>query len=304
MPFAHWPLLALAMIPLAVLAWVWWRQGRNVVLPFDHGIQRHGAWLGRTVNTVASLPPLILLLVVLVLALPQQFSEPRTKREMSNIELCVDVSGSMTASFGAGTRYDASMDAINEFLDFRSGDAFGLTFFGNSVLHWVPLTTDTSAVRCAPPFMRPEVVPPWFGGTEIGKALLACKRRLADREEGDRMIILVSDGASSDLYQGNDEVIARRLREDRIVVYAIHISDTEVPAEIANITGATGGGVFQPGDKEALRGVFGTIDQMQQAKLVKIGADVMDAFGPFCVAILVLLVAWTLLSVVLRYTPW
>ena len=66
------------------------------------------------------------------------------------------------------------MDAINEFLDYREGDAFGLTFFGNNVLHWVPLTTDASAVSCAPPFMRPEVAPPWFGGTEIGKALLAC----------------------------------------------------------------------------------------------------------------------------------
>ena len=31
------------------------------------------------------------------------------------------------------------MKAIDDFLDFRKGDAFGLTFFGNNVLHWVPL---------------------------------------------------------------------------------------------------------------------------------------------------------------------
>ena len=75
------------------------------------------------------------------------------------------------------------MEAINRFVDFRKGDAFGLTFFGNSVLHWVPLTSDVSAIKCATPFMRPERNIPGFGGTEIGKALLACRKVLADRQE-------------------------------------------------------------------------------------------------------------------------
>ena len=52
----------------------------------------------------------------------------------------------MTTPLGDGTRYDASMKAIDEFLKIRQGDAFGLTFFGNNVLHWVPLTSDPSAV--------------------------------------------------------------------------------------------------------------------------------------------------------------
>ena len=304
MPFAHWPLLSLLVIPLGLLVWVWMRRGRNVVLPFDHGHQQRGRWLGSFVNLAEMIPPLVLLLVVFILAVPQQLSEPRTKRALSNIEFCVDISGSMTAPFGEGSRYDASMEAINEFLDFRKGDAFGLTFFGNNVLHWVPLTTDASAIRCSIPFMRPEIAPPWFGGTEIGKALLACKRRLADREEGDRMIILVSDGSSSDLRNGNDELITRRLRDDGIVVYGIHISQSNVPPEIVNITSATGGGVFQPGDRGALQAVFQGIDQMQQAKLEKVGAESMDWFEPFCIAILVLLTSWTLLSYILRYTPW
>ena len=304
MPFAHWPVLALLVIPLGLLVWVWLRTGRNVVLPLDHGTRQSQRWLGGAVNTVEMIPPLVLAVVVFILAGPQQLSEPRMKRALSNIEFCVDISGSMTASFGEGTRYDASMEAINEFLDFRQGDAFGLTFFGNNVLHWVPLTTDASAIRCSVPFMRPEIAPPWFGGTEIGKALLACKRRLADREEGDRMIILVSDGYSADLGNGNDETIMRRLRDDGIVVYAIHIAETEVPDEIVNITSATGGGVFQPGDVGALQAVFQRIDQMQQAKLEKISAESMDAFGPFCIGVLVLIALWTLLSYFLRYTPW
>ena len=94
---------------------------------------------------------LILATIIVLLAGPQQFSAPKTKRVLTNIEFCVDVSSSMITPLGDGTRYDASMKAIDHFLDIRKGDAFGLTFFGNNVLHWVPLTGDPSAIRCAPP---------------------------------------------------------------------------------------------------------------------------------------------------------
>jgi len=148
MPFTYWPILLLLLIPPLLLVWVWRRRGRSVVLPFDHGQQKSGRWLKAILDTAQSLPALLLAVAIVLLAGPQQFSEPKTKRALTNIEFCVDISGSMTARFGEGTRYDASMKAIDEFLDFREGDAFGLTFFGNSVLHWVPLTTDTSAIRC------------------------------------------------------------------------------------------------------------------------------------------------------------
>ena len=148
---------------------------------------------------------------------------------LTNIELCVDISSSMTSPLGDGTRYDASMKAIDHFLDIRKGDAFGLTFFANNVLHWVPLTSDPSAIRCAPPFMKPENAPPWMTGTMIGKTLLACKEILASREEGDRMIILVSDGESADLYGGKDMEIAQTLKKNNITVYSIHISQSPRP---------------------------------------------------------------------------
>ena len=116
--------------------------------------------------------PIMLAIVIWILAGPMELGRPTTKRQVTNIQFCVDISGSMTASFGEGDRYEASMKAIDQFLEFREGDAFGLTFFGNEVLHWCPLTTDSSAIRCSVPFMHPRVAPGWFGGTEIGKALL------------------------------------------------------------------------------------------------------------------------------------
>jgi Ca-activated chloride channel family protein len=223
---------------------------------------------------------------------------------LTNIEFCVDVSGSMTTPLGDGTRYDASMKAIDEFLKIRQGDAFGLTFFGNNVLHWVPLTGDPSALRCAPPFMKPENVPHWMGGTMIGKALLACKEILTSREEGDRMIILVSDGDSFDLSGGNDESVAQTLKKSNITVYSIHISSGAPPPEIVTITGITGGEVFPVDDPQALQAVFRRIDLMKATKLEKTAPELLDHFGPFCVVGLSLLGATGLTLFGLRYTPW
>jgi len=302
--FAHPWLLLLLLAPLWLLAWTWRRRTGAVVAPFDGSRARGSRWLGVVVDTAESLPVLLLAAAIVLLAGPQKLSEPKTRRVLTNIEFCVDISGSMTAKFGDGSRYDGAMKAIEGFLDKRKGDAFGLTFFGNNVLHWVPLTSDTSAVRCAPPFMRPENVPPWFGGTEIGKALMACREVLRQRDEGDRMLILVSDGDSSDLYGGNDMEIADTLRKDGIVVYCIHVAEYETPDPVVNIAAVTGGAAFQADDPAALSTVFARIDGMQQTKLEKVSAETLDDFEPWCLLGLSLLALASMTAFGLRYTPW
>jgi Ca-activated chloride channel homolog len=302
-------LLLLLVVPALLVYWTWSRRGRRVVLPFDvlpsdRSHRGSGAVLRTLLAAVATLPALLLATAVLLLAWPQELAAPKVKRALTNIQFCVDISGSMTAKFGSGTRYDAAMAAINEFLGYRKGDAFGLTFFGNNFLHWVPLTSDPSAFQCSIPFMRPENNVPGFGGTEIGKAVLGCREVLVERQEGDRMIVLVTDGWSSDLAGDAATDIARRLRRDNIVVYAINIQETDARDEIVNLTRLTGGDVFNPGDTRALHDVFQRIDQMQKAKLEKGSAEVVDWFFPFCVTGLSVLGLLALAQLGLRYTPW
>jgi Ca-activated chloride channel family protein len=304
MSFANAWVLVLLIIPAALLVWVWKRKERRLVLPFDHSRAGRGLVLHMLLTLGESLPAVLLAVVIVLLAGPLRLTEPKTKRALTNIELCVDVSGSMTAPFGDGTRYDTSMKAINEFLDYRKGDTFGLTFFGNNYLHWVPLTSDVSAIRCAPPFMRPEIAPPWMNGTEIGKALLGCKKVLLERPEGDRMIVMITDGDSYDFGGGNDLVVAKELKDANIVVYSVHVSDQEVPGEIVNVTQLTGGEVFAPDDAEGLKSVFRRIDQMHQTKLEKTLPESMDFFKPFCVAGLCVLGVFGLAWFGVRYTPW
>ena len=304
MSFAYPFVLAALVVPVLLIYRVWKRNDRRVVLPFDHGRQRSGRGWKALLDLAESVPAILLGIVIVILAGPQRRGEPKSERVLTNIEFCVDVSGSMTAPFGEGTRYDTSMKAIDEFLEARQGDAFGLMFFGNTTLDWVPLTSDVSAIRFAPPFMKPEVAPPWMGGTMVGLALREARKILVERQDGDRMIVLVSDGYSFDLTDGNDETIARELKADGIVVYTIHVAEGEPPPEMGTIANITGGEVFVAGDPSGLDNVFKRIDAMKQAKLKKTVAETLDNFPPFAIAGLSALSVLGAALVGLRYTPW
>jgi Ca-activated chloride channel homolog len=304
MNFLHPFVLLLLVAPAGLLVWVWRRQERRIVLPFDHGRPGSG-WGWRWLLGVAeSLPPLVLVVAIILIAGPQRYGEPQEKRKLTNIEVCLDISFSMSWQFGDGARYDAAMKAVEDFLSYRKGDALGLTFFGNSVLHWCPLTSDVSAIRCAPPFMRPENVPYWFNGTEIGKALRACKSVLVERQEGERMVVLVTDGESFDLFGGNAETIAKEMKEADITVFAIIIGMDRIQDEIITITHTTGGEAFEAGDPEALKTMFRRIDQMKQAPMEKKIGDTLDDFRPYCLLGLALLGLTTMAAFGGRYTPW
>lgn len=304
MTFAHpWALLLL-VIPLA-LAWrIWKRGGGRVVLPFDHHPHAGGRWLRAAIDSAETLLPLASAVGILIAAGPTRTGEPKTRRVLTNIEFCVDISGSMMSPCGEGTRYDASMKAIDMFLGARAGDAFGLTFFGSSVLHWAPLTTDASAIRCAVPFMKPDRVPPWYGGTEIGKALMACAEVLDERPEGDRAIVLVSDGMSADLFGGNEVRVAKTLAEKKIALWAIHVAAEEIPAEIIDLAAATGGAAFHANEPGTLGEIFTRIDGMQKTKLAKTAAETIDFFAPFSLIGLSLMGLATICSFGVRYSPW
>jgi Ca-activated chloride channel family protein len=298
-----WLLLAEA-IPMLLLLWTWTRRGRAVPLPVDFSSAPQGTWWQAIVNLSASLAPLLLGIAIWLAAGPLQLGKPQSQRKMTNILFCVDVSGSMGFPFGSGTRYDASMKAIEQFIDRRGGDAFGLQFFGNTTVRWTPLTTDPSAIKCALPFMRPEVAPPWMGGTAIGVSMLDARRVLLEQPEGDRLIILVSDGVSGDLMNGNDVDIGQQLAAAQIVVYGIHVAEGDPPEEVVRMAAKTGGDVFAADDQQGLEAVFSQIDSMQKAEIERTVAEQQDHFVPYAFLGLVVLLVWLLTSFGWRYTPW
>jgi Ca-activated chloride channel family protein len=304
MAFAHpWVLLLLGL-PIALCVWEWTRLGHRLVLPFDHGEQRRGRYLGRFVDCANLLPYFLLAVALLFMAGPQRQVIPETERVLNNILFCLDVSGSMTSPFGDAKRSDAAIKAINQFTTYRKGDAFGLTIFGNEVLHWVPITKDLSAIRLAAPFLRPEKLPPYLGGTQIAKALTECQKVLIKQKEGDRMIIIVSDGESPDLLGGRAAELGAALRENRIVVYYIHVADGAPQEEMGSIANTTGGASFAANDPNALHEVFRRIDSMQPTRLKPSEPENVDYFKPFALSGLALLGLGLAAMFGIRYTPW
>lgn len=303
-----YPLVLFALVvPVGLLVWAWANRwvaaGPRTVLPFDHA-RRGGGWVWWALLGLAeSLPPALLAVAILILAGPQKFGSPESRRRMTNIQFCVDVSGSMTSPFGEGTRYDGAMKAIDKFLDFRKGDSFGLTFFGDNFIHWCPLTTDPSAIRCSLPFMRPEVAPYWFGGTNIGKALQGCKKLLVEREEGDRMILLVTDGIDYDMEALGPE-LAKEFKAANIVVFGVIVGYHQIQDGIVAVTRGTGGDAFTVDDPEALKVVFRKIDQMKQARVEKTIAEPMDNYRPYAALGGILLGLACLCLFGGRYVPW
>ncbi len=310
--FARLWVLVFLIVPLALVFRVWVRRGHHIALPFDHGQQKHGRILRFFTNCADMLPAMLLMVAILIAAGPRRTGPPKDERVLNNILFCLDSSGSMNSPFGEGvndegfasTRYDGAMKAILEFTTYREGDAFGLVVFGNEPLHWIPVTKDLKALSSAPPFLGPRRLGAWLGGgTHIGKALKSCIGELERNAEGDRAIILITDGMSSDLRNGEDRQVAEELRAANVVTYVISVQQSIHPSMI-RISSATGGAVFQAGDPAALSTIFEHIDEMQKSRIKQKAPLMLDFFGPFACLGLAVLAIKMLTMFGLRYTPW
>lgn len=294
-----WVLLFLA-VPVLLF---WTIPGRRpgVVLPFDHQPHARRRWLRWTLGAFEVAPLLLLAAVIVMLAGPQMLKRPKDERLLTNIEIAMDVSGSMW-----GERYRMASSAIENFTKAREGDAFGLTLFGSYQIRWIPLTKDLSAIRNAMPFANPDNQPIHMLGTAIGGALRFCRGNMeAEALEGDRLIVLISDGFSSDLGGGANEEIADELRNAGITMYYIHVAqDTEIQTEVQDIARETGGEAMVASDPDSLKQVFQHIDRMKPARFKPAGTMPMDHFRPFALAAIALVGVHLLGLLGARYTPW
>lgn len=311
MSFAHpWVLLAI-LIPGAIVAWEVLRtggSGRAVAMPFDHARARVRKWLPGLLTAAGLIPAIVLAAVVVILAGPQRLGPPGQERVLTNIELVLDVSGSMSSPIGyakaGASRYTAAMEAITAFTSRRKGDAFGLTIFGGEVVRWVPLTRDLSAIRNATPFLDPATMPGPLNSTRVGHALEYTREVLAKQESGDRLIILITDGFSSDLEGPAAAAVASGLNAEHIVVHAINVGDGPAPDQLYAVVTPTGGRVFDARDQASLNSIFAHIDAMHPTKIRPKEREPVDFFTPLALGAAVMLGVHVLCLLGFRYTPW
>lgn len=292
-PGGLWPDLLLAW-PLALLAlplpWLmrWWPrraapQGAALRVPWSAqqlqdiagGGSRGGAGMRRVVLWLAWSA------LCVALARPQLLGEavspPTQARQLM---LALDVSGSMgepdmVVGRQVVERLTAAKAVLADFLDRRAGDRVGLLVFGDRAYSLTPITPDLASVREQ---LGDSVVGLAGRETAIGDAIALAVKRLREQPEGQRVLILLTDGVS------NAGVLAPlRAAElaatEQVRVYPVAFGgdggmklfgmdvgqdrDPVDEATLRQIAERTGGRFFRARDTAELAGIYAELDRLE-----------------------------------------
>lgn len=233
--FSHpWWLL---LLPLALLPLLRRPQeeqvfGWNALLPADPA----GRWRLRLERAVAMAGLAALALGMAGIGLPQT----TVTRQGSGAEILVllDRSASMDAALvprGQAPRVDKHAEpkkrkiarrALAEFAAGRPHDVFALMMFSINQFQVLPFNSQPDMIQAA---IQAGGVGSGLGDTDVGGALLAAIARFDDRPaNGNRIILLVSDGGAPITPQARQE-IAANLRRNNITLYWIYLRSFNQP---------------------------------------------------------------------------
>ena len=296
----YWPWAAL-LLPLPWLIRRFWPRPHGATDAYTHGDNStllHPA-LGRLASTFVAarslthagsrtqLAVLALLWAALVVTLMQpQWLEPYTevRTEGYDLMLAVDTSRSMEAlDFTVEGRQVTRMAVIKgvlaRFIKAREGDRIGIVVFGSQAFVLSPMTLDMRALHT----LLDGVVSRMAGnGTAIGDAIGVSVKKLRERPEGSRVLILVTDGENTE--GSMPPVLAAQVAaHEGIRIYTIGVGskglvpffeegemkqvemeiDEDLLTEVANITG---GAYFRATDTGALEKIYQQIDALEKTQ--------------------------------------
>ncbi len=286
-PWAFW------LLPLPFLVYKGLPKARKydaaLYVPFYHdvvGFEAQQYSSARTGFIKVLLLMLMWCLLVLAISRPQWIGEPIALPSSGrDLMLAVDISGSMKID-------DMIMDGkqvaritlvkkvVNEFVERRTGDRVGLLLFGTEAYLQVPLTFDRKTVKTL--FNEAQL---GFAGekTSIGDAIGLAVKRLKERPDDSRVLILLTDGMNTagkvepvqaaqlaaqtnvkvyTIGVGADEMIVRDFFGSRRVNPSAEL-DEETLQEIADLTG---GKYFRARDPEELEKIYQLIDKLEPVK--------------------------------------
>jgi Ca-activated chloride channel family protein len=242
---------------------------------------------------------------VVALARPQLgYAWEEATTEGIDIQIALDVSGSMAAKDFAPNRLAVAKRIVREFVAARAGDRLGLTTFSGAALTRSPLTSDRRMLDELVAALEPTMTP---DGTAIGVALANAAGRLKDSQAKSKVIVLVTDGVNN---AGEiDPLSAAAVAEGLgLKVYTVgvgsegqamvpvqvrnpvtgRIEERDVPMRVevdekllAEIARRTGGEFYRATDARALERVFAEIDRLERTELaVKRYVRYREAFQP------------------------
>lgn len=282
-----WPWMWLAL-PLPLLA-AWLlppRASTSAALRVPYGERLQGIAAASSLSRalrVSALAWLAWILLCAAAARPQQLGEavvpPQSGRDLM---LAVDLSGSMSEpdmELGGRIvdRLTAAKAVLADFLDRRAGDRVGLIVFGQRAYALTPLTRDLDTVRDQ---LRDSVAGLAGRETAIGDALGLAVKRLRAQPEGQRVVILLTDGVNT---AGILEPLkaAELARQEGVRIHTIAFggggaglslfgltlpisgSDDMDEATLQQIARDTGGRAFRARDTLELADIYAELDRIE-----------------------------------------
>ena len=278
-----WPYLLLALpLPLLVYFLVppYSGRGRRALLvpdtsPFKN--LAHSKTAGGF-SWMMLLALLVWILAVLASARPQWLGEPVSSQVTGrDLMLSIDISGSMRETdLFEGDRQLSRMEVVrkvgSDFISRRTGDRVGLIMFGSQAYVQTPLTFDHETVQH---FLGEAQIGLAGRSTAIGDAIGLGVKRLRDRPEQTRVLILLTDGANSAGVVQPLEA-AQVAAANQIRIHTIGVGseprgfsgfrtqrselDEETLQEIASVTG---GQYFRARNVRELEQIYSTIDTIE-----------------------------------------
>lgn len=236
-----------------------------------------------------------LVLGVLAMTRPQILLE-ETVAESRGIDvvLALDISGSMLQTDADGrSRLDAVREVGSEFIDRHANDRIGIVVFRGQGYTLCPLTLDHRVAGMLLDTVIPGVIRD--EGTAVGTAILIAVNRLRVSQSAQKVIILLSDGASN-AGQIDPVTAASVAAREGIRIYTVGAgSGSQGPsgldeAGLRSVADAAGGRYFRAGNAESLAGTFREIDRLEKSPLSSpVTRRTSGLFVPLLVAALVLL---------------
>lgn len=205
------------------------------------------------------------LALVVALAGPHTEAEPLLVPTGRDLLVAVDLSASMAKADIAGAeglveRIEVVRERIDAFLADRAGDRVGLIAFASDAYLISPLTFDTRAVAG----LLDEVVIGLPGRkTDLGRAIGLAVRVLRPEPPGERVLIILSDGAAN---TGALTALdaAALAAENRVEVHVIGFAgEIEAPnaAHMRAVAERTGGSYFGATSSEMLADIYAVLDR-------------------------------------------
>lgn len=271
-----WP-LAFLLLPLPYLAWRYLKPvdpglGGALKVPFFEAMRaRSGSGINGTKTRWWKLVATTLVWVLLVTALARPTlvgPEIPLPAEGRDIMIAIDLSGSMeerdfAVNGRATTRLGVVKDAAEDFIARRIGDRLGLVLFSDRAYLQAPLTFDREAVA---ELLDQAQVGLTGQKTAIGDAIAVSVKRLKDRPEEGRVLVLLTDGANNEGVM-EPEKAAELAADLGIRIYAIGVGSGASrdldEGTLIRIAETTGGVYFRATDAGGLAQIYRAIDQLE-----------------------------------------